>query len=98
MVLVVYWSRYTRPSALTLAAVTLLLATSIGQALFSTYLLALRLDQRWEMDRFQWLSSVSYWIGSFLRALAFGLLLAAVFVGRKEPEQHGTELSADDLV
>ncbi len=95
---IVYWSRYPRPCAFTLAAVVLLLATSIGQSLFSTYLLELRHHHRWEMDRFQWLSSVSYWVGSFLRALGSGLLLTAVFVGRYPSEQCATELNADDLV
>lgn len=95
---IVYWSRYQRPCAFTLAAVIVLLVTSIGHSLFIDYLFQMRLDQRTETNRFQWLNNVGYFVATFLRASGFGLLLTAVFVGRKEPEQHGTELSADDLV
>ena len=79
----VFWRRCPGPCALTLIAMGLLLLTSIGQTFVSLYLQDARSDLDLKEETWRWMLSMNALVGSGLRALAFVLLLAAVFVDRK---------------
>jgi hypothetical protein len=79
----VFLRRSPGPSALTLAATGLLLVTSVAQSLASVYLVRARADLGWTDARLSAVLLANGLAGSALRAVAFGLLLAAVFVGRR---------------
>ncbi len=75
--------RYTGPAVLTLIATITLLLTSLAQSFLSTYIIFARAERGWDHRQVGWMLSVSAITGSVLRAAAFGLLLAAVFSGRR---------------
>ena len=81
---VVFWRRYPRPSAFTLTAMGLLILTSIGQTFVNLYFVVYRgIGQDWGPERLRWALTANTLVGSLVRAVAFGLLLAAIFVGRE---------------
>jgi hypothetical protein len=79
----VFWRRYPRPCAFTLIAMALLLLAAIGQTFVGTYLISRGIGLSWAAGRLGRVLTANVLVGSLVRALAFGLLLAAVFVDRK---------------
>jgi len=92
----VFWRRYPRPCALVLIAMGFLMLTSMGQAFVSLYFIQRGVGLDWEPQRVGRLLMINTLAGSFVRALAFGLLLAAVFVGR-EPRREAKQRSEDSV-
>ena len=104
----VYRRRYPRPCALTLLASGLLLVTAIGQPFVHLYLSLAQADLNLEPARLHWWLYMNAMVASWVRALAFALLLAAVFVGRPTAwgiprllltgllPAHGTDLNQHD--
>jgi hypothetical protein len=80
---VVFWRRCPGPSALTLAATALLLVTALVQTLLVLYLTRARMELGWSNATYAAVWSANALAGSVIRAVALGLLLAAVFLGRK---------------
>src|SRR5437016_3479389 len=81
-----FWRRCPTPCALTLGAAGLLFVVSVGQTLLNFYLFSAREGSALPLtDRASMLTVINV-AGSILRALGFGLLLAAVFHGRSRPE------------
>jgi len=80
--------RYPRPCAFTLAAMGLLVLTLLGQTLLGAYVVYRGAGLTWEAGKVGRVLMVNTLAGSLIRALALGLLLAAVFVGR-EPDGGG---------
>jgi hypothetical protein len=78
----VFWRRCPIPCLLALLACILLLIVGVTQTFVTQYLFFARHDLDWEFQRFGWMLSAIGIVGSFLRALGLGLLLAAVFLGR----------------
>jgi hypothetical protein len=85
----VFWRRSPGPCVLTLVATGLLLGTTLVQSFLFLYLIRAREDFGWTEERYRWMLSANALVGSVIRAVAFGLLLAAVFVGRKGVQQTG---------
>lgn len=84
-----FWRRYPGPSMLTLISTGILLSVSVIQIVATQYLFQAHIEMGWETKRFSWMVSAIGLTGSLLRALAIGLLLAAVFLGRRVA--HWTE-------
>jgi hypothetical protein len=82
IVTVLFWRRCPGPALLSLIAIVLQMLTTFGQALLVAYL-AHRDTLDWSSDQISWYFSISAFAGSGLRAVSFGLLLIAVFIGRK---------------
>ncbi|NOZ27789.1 MAG: hypothetical protein GXP39_07025 [Chloroflexi bacterium] len=80
-----FWRRYPRPCALTLIAMALLILALIGQASMGAYFAYRGPGLGLEPGRLGQMLMVRTLISSLVRALAFGLLLAAIFAGR-EPQ------------
>ena len=78
----VFWRRYPRPCALTLSAMGLLLLTAIGQTVAMFYI-------AYRFGPTPGLIATSALVSNLIRVLAFGLLLAAIFVDR-EPREEAT--------
>jgi hypothetical protein len=85
----VFWRRCPGPSLLTLLALALLLVTSLVQTFLLLYLFRARADFGWDEARVGWMLSASALVGSVIRAAALGLLLAAVFLGRRGTPRTG---------
>src|SRR5437868_363495 len=81
----VYWNRVPGPARMTCLAVVLLVVTSFGQTWAQQYVIQNRAAiGSSALQISQTLSTIGL-IGSFLRAGAIGLLIAAVFMGRPQP-------------
>ncbi len=80
-----FWRRYPRPCVFTLVAMGLLILALIGQTSMGAYLAYRGPGLSWAPGRLGQMLMVGTLISSFVRALAFGLLLAAIFAGR-EPQ------------
>ena len=74
---IMYMSRARLPSMLTLIGVIILLATTFGVTAANSYLLVNRTDA--SIPQLFHIISV---VGSCMRAVGLGLLVAAIFVGR----------------
>ena len=74
---IIYMSRARLPSMLTLIGVIILFATIIGQSAAQAYLFSNRTS-----TSFPQLTQVIIVVGSCLRAVGLGFLVAAIFVGR----------------
>jgi hypothetical protein len=85
----VFLGRYPGPAALTLVAAGLLLLTSLAQPLLSLYLFRARAEFGWSDAQLGAMASANALAGSALRAVAFGLLLTAVFIGRRVRQGSG---------
>ncbi|RME49986.1 MAG: hypothetical protein D6796_03930 [Caldilineae bacterium] len=72
----VFWRRYPRPCAFTLGAMGLLLLTTIGQTVMTFYF-------AYRFGPTPRLIAGSALVSTLIRAVAFGLLLAAIFVDRE---------------
>jgi hypothetical protein len=80
----VFYQRCPRPALLTLIALALLLVTTLVQSFLFIYSVRARDDFGWNDEQFGWWLSATGLMGSVIRAAAFGLMLTAVFIGRKE--------------
>jgi hypothetical protein len=78
---VVFWRRCPTASVLTLAAFGILLFTSVIQAFLPAYFG----HQGLPPQQFLTILSISGIVGGVLRAVATGLILIAIFAGRKAP-------------
>jgi len=88
------WRRSPGPALLTLIAMVLLLVTTLVQAVLIQVLVRASADAP---IRLGWLLSANAFIGSLMRALATGLLLAAVFSGRRGPQGRRNPAPPDVL-
>jgi hypothetical protein len=84
-----FWRRCPTPCALTLGAGVLLLVVSLGQSFLNLYIYSPR-DGATLADRATLIAVVGL-AGGILRALGYGLLLAAVFHGRSSPQEPSAE-------
>ena len=78
----VFLRRCPGPAVLTLIATVMMLLTAIGYLFLQRYLAHARLDAGWSVERYAQMMTVIGIISNVIRAVAFGLLLAAIFVGR----------------
>jgi hypothetical protein len=85
----VFWRRCPSPCALTLIAAGLLLVTSLMQSLLVLYLGRARMELGWSDEQYRWVLSANAVVWSVIRAVAFSLLVIAVFIGRKSAPQAG---------
>jgi hypothetical protein len=85
----VYRRRCPVPALLTVLAMGLLLVTTVLQTALSQYVILTRAPQGWSNVSVRWMFIALGTAGNLLRALAMGLLLAAVFVRRKTLEPAG---------
>jgi hypothetical protein len=88
-----FWRRCPVPCALTLGGVVLLFLVSIGQMLLNNLLFARDGSGLSSGDRMTVLTVVNIAAG-ILRALGFGLVVAAVFHGRNRPQEPSLEQDA----
>jgi hypothetical protein len=79
----VFWRRCPLAGVLTLIGTGLLLVATLGQTLVFVYLIQVRFSRGWSLDQYGWMLSANAFAGGFCRAVGFGLVLAAVFVGRR---------------
>jgi hypothetical protein len=93
---VVFRRRCPLPARLTLAAMLLLLLSTLVQLFVFAYLMQARLDRGWSIEQSGWFMAVNGLIGTLIRVAAFGLLLTAVFIGRKRAQQP-TAIDAPQL-
>ena len=77
-----YRRRYPRPCAFTLIASVLFLLTRIGETAANLYVLREVGEADLSSEKLIWILKLITQFGSCLRALAYGLLLAAVFTNR----------------
>jgi hypothetical protein len=85
----VYWRRCRRPCAFTFFSCGLLLLTSIGQSAVRLYVFQGRADLDLSPEKLAWILTLIAQVSSCLRALGFGLLLAAIFVDRRPRMEYG---------
>jgi hypothetical protein len=80
---VVYRGRASTASVLTLIGVAILVVTTIGVAVSQAWLVDTRQDAAYDQAEFARRMSVVGIAGSCGRAVGLGLLVAAIFVGRR---------------
>jgi hypothetical protein len=76
-----YWKRYPLASLLTFLAAGILLSLAVALPFVQNYFF-LKHEPGWPMARIGFVTSCIAFAGGFVRALAFALLLGAVFVER----------------
>jgi hypothetical protein len=81
----VFLARCRWPAVLTMLATGIVLITAFVVTGAQAYVFASRTSMGLTAENYAQLASGVGWVGSFARALALGLLLAAVFMGRKRP-------------
>src|SRR5262249_50297779 len=86
---VVFWQRYPTPCLFTLIAAGLLLVLAVGQTLLNQYLIEAYRDWGWGHERLEWVFGAGTLVSRVLRATAVGLLLVAVFIGRRGGQRTG---------
>src|SRR5262249_18712348 len=86
----VFWRRYPGPCLLVLLATGFLLVVTVAQTFVAQYLMRARADLDWNHEQLGWMLSVIALTGSILRAIGFGLLLVAVFLGRGVARRDGS--------
>jgi hypothetical protein len=79
----IFIRKYTCPAILTIIAVIILFASSVGVTLAQAYLMQHRMLAAWSNMQYGQLMSIVSISGNVIRAIGLALLLAAVFVGRK---------------
>lgn len=85
-----YWPRYRLPSMLTFIATGVLLAVSIGQALLVQYVIQANAGSGMGSAALGGTLSAVGLVSSLIRAVATGLIVAAVFTGRTAPAPQET--------
>jgi hypothetical protein len=83
----VYWRRYPGPCLLTFLAAPLSFVLSVTLSCLRLYAMYARAARGWDRVTVESIISITVVAGGILRAVAFGLLLAAVFVGRRAAPQ-----------
>ena len=78
----VFWGRHRMPSMLTMIACVVMLVASIGQTILWHTLLQMRDSLGWPMQKYGSMMSMVSLVSSVVRAIALGVLLAAVFAAR----------------
>jgi hypothetical protein len=89
----VFWKRYPGPCLFLLIATVLLLVVSVTQTFATQYLIHARAEKGWKDNELGLMLSTVGLAGGVLRAVGFGFLLAAVFLGRGVA-QRGTPSEA----
>lgn len=84
VIAMVNWSRYPKPALLTFLSMALFLITSVLQSFTFVSIVHARTDFAWSASTMAAVLSVNGLMGSLFRAVAFGFLLAAVFVSRSQ--------------
>jgi hypothetical protein len=82
-----FWKRYPLASLLTFLATGILLSLTVALTFVQNYFF-LNHELGWSMERIGFVTSCIAFAGGFVRALAFVLLLGAVFVDRN-PSRAG---------
>jgi len=77
------WQRSPRPAMLTLIGMAIFLVTIMARTFLSLYLFQLRHEHGWSLEQFGLISAGSALALTVIQAVALGLVLAAVFTGRK---------------
>ncbi|MBL8794207.1 MAG: hypothetical protein JNM56_09895 [Planctomycetia bacterium] len=85
----VFWRRGPIACLLTLLACAVLFLLAIVQTFATQYLLRTRLDLEGDTVRIGTMMTAIGVIAGFLRAVGIGMLIAAVFVGRRAPVWTG---------
>jgi len=88
---IMFWQRCPTPSLLTLIAAGLLLGTSVAQTFLFAYLMHAQDGMALGNASRGSIFGLVGFASGIVRALAFGLLLFAVFSGRKRVESPWTE-------
>lgn len=91
IVAVTFWQRCPRQSLFTIIAAALFLVVSVAQTVLTSYLIHTRNDLPAGGEQLGTILTVIGLIGGVLRALGFGLLLAAVFTGRSRVQSPWTD-------
>jgi len=79
-----HWQRCPRPAMLTLVGMAIFLVTIVARSFLTIYLFQLRRDHDWSITQYGWITSISTLVLIVIQAAALGLVLAAVFTGRKD--------------
>jgi hypothetical protein len=84
VVALIFLPRYKAPCILMLIASLLFFITVVSQTLVGTMFIFLREVRGWTASHFSLVTMITSILGSFVRAVAFGLLCAAALVGRRD--------------
>lgn len=79
----VFVRKYPLPAMLTLAGAVILFVNVIALALVQGYFIQARVTSGWTLQEYTQVTMVVSAIGGIVRALGSALLIAAIFVGRK---------------
>ena len=82
----VFVRKYPLPAMLTLAGCVILLVNVIALALIQGYYIQARVTNNWTAAEYGQLTTVIGTIGAVVRAIGSALLIAAIFVGRRQRE------------
>ena len=80
---IVFWSRSPGASIMTLVGCLVLLLAAVLVTSIQTYLMTARVQQGWTAVEYGTAVSVVSGVSAVVRGLAFGCVIAAVFVGRR---------------
>jgi hypothetical protein len=94
MLALVFWRRCPRCSLLVLLATVLLLATTLVQPFLVFYLTQGSGDFGWNVEKLGLMLGAIGISANGIRAAAFGLILAAVFIGRKGEQPSRADTTA----
>jgi formate hydrogenlyase subunit 4 len=83
----VFWRHSPVPCMLAMLGAGLMFVVSIGSSFISIYLSYYGMEEGWDYEGHGRLMAVVGVIGSLLRAVAIGLLLSGVFLGRRSATQ-----------
>lgn len=92
----VFWRRCPTPCLFVLVATVLLLLVTVTQPFMTQYFIQARSEMGWTHEKLGWMFSAVALTSSCLRAVALGLLLAAVFVQRRVPQSLGPNKAVVD--
>ena len=81
-VALVYRRRYPRPAMLMLTGMVLLFAATLGGSLIRCYLLIESENADWSLDKLNWALGINTGTWAVIHAMAWGVLLMAVFSNR----------------
>jgi len=80
----VFWQRHPRAAILTLISSVLLLVTTLASQFLVLYVVQARNSFGWNVQQSFWIISAITTIASVIQAIVYGLILASVFMNRKE--------------
>jgi hypothetical protein len=79
----IFVRKYPFPAMLTLAGAVILFVNVIALALIQGYLINARVESGWSIAQYSQMTMIAAAIGAVVRAIGSALLIAAIFVGRK---------------